>query len=166
MAKAARGQMEVPLEHLLEGALDLLCFLLGRPDTVYASWDGASTLAGLIKFEHTAVVLQLRQGVWPGQVKHRLRLHGSDGQELCVHNLTDLSASQENSLLARSNRPMAEGLDVCVQHGWTGSLASFLSAAGQAEQHSADLTGLLETRKIGEAVIRSAQSGREVRVRT
>ena len=164
--KAARGQMAVPLEHLLEGALDLLCFLLGRPDKVYASWDGASTLAGLIKFEQTAVVLQLRQGVCPAQVKHELRLHGDDGQELCVQNLTELSASQGDSVLARTSRPMAEGLDVCAQHGWTGSLASFLASAGQAEQYSGDLTGLLETRKTGEAIIRSAQNGREVRLRS
>ncbi|MCK4851314.1 MAG: hypothetical protein KAT11_08185, partial [Phycisphaerae bacterium] len=34
--KAAGGQMELPLEHLLEGALDLLCFLLGRASRVYA----------------------------------------------------------------------------------------------------------------------------------
>ena len=61
---------------------------------------------------------------------------------------------------------MAEGLDVCVQHGWTGSLVSFLSAAGQTEQYSADLSGLLETRKIGEAIIRSAQNGREVRLQS
>ena len=164
--KAAGGQMELPLEHLLEGALDLLCFLLGRASRVYASWDGASMLAGVIKFEATAVVLQLRQGVWAGQACHQLRLHGQQGQELYVGNLTDMTAREGESVLARSVQPMAEGVDVCVQHGWTGSLASFFSAVSRAEQASSDLTNLLATRKLCEAVIRSAGSGREVGLRT
>ena len=48
-AKAGPGQMEPPLEYLLEGALDLLVCLLGEPEKVYASWDGISTLAGIIE---------------------------------------------------------------------------------------------------------------------
>lgn len=165
-AKAGPGQMAVPLEHLLEGALDLLCFLLGKVKKVYATWDGVSMLAGIIQFERTAVVLQLRQGVWAGQRCHQLKLHAQQGQELYVRNLTDMTARDGESVLARSVEPMAEGTDVCTQHGWTGSLASFLSAAAGAEQGSNDLTNLLETRKLCEAVIRSASSKREVRLRT
>ncbi len=164
-AKAAPGQMELPLEHLLEGALDLLCFLLGRASKVYATWDGASMLAGIIKFQATAVVLQLRQGVWAGQACHQLRLHGQQGQELYVGNLSDMTARQGESVLARSVQLMAEGVEVCVQHGWTGALASFFSAVSQAEPGSSDLTNLLQTRKLCEAVIRSAGSGREVGLR-
>ncbi len=71
-AKAAPAQQELPLEHLLEGALDLLCSLLGKANKVYASWDGASMLAGVVKFGAMSVVLQLRQGVWAGQACHQL----------------------------------------------------------------------------------------------
>ncbi len=164
-AKAAGGQMELPLEHLLEGALDLLCSLLGRVKKVYASWDGASMLAGIIKFEATTVVLQLRQAVWAGKACHQLKLYGQQGQELSVVNLTNMTASEGESVLARSVQPMAEGVQACVQHGWTGSLVSFLSAVSRAELGSSDVTNLLETRKVCEAVIRSASSGREVSLR-
>ncbi len=163
--KAGPGQVELPLEHLVERALDLLCFLLGRGEKVYASWDAATTLAGIIKFERTAVVLQLRHGVGGSQACHHLKLHGRQGQELCVRNLSDMTAREGESVLASSGQPMAEGLDVCVQHDWTGSLMSFLAAVSQAEQGSGDLTNLLQTRKLCEAVIRSASSKREVRLR-
>ena len=164
-ARPGPGQMELPLEYLLEGALDLLVFLLGEPEKVYASWDGISTLAGIIHFDKKPLVLQLRQGVWQGQSGHCLRLYGQQGQELCVNNLVDLSANEGEAVLARSAEPMSSSLDVCAQHGWTGALAAFLAAAGGQTKGSGDLTGYLQTRKLAEGVIRSANSGREVRLR-
>ena len=145
--------------------MDLLSFLLGRGEKVYASWDGATTLAGIVEFERSSVVLQLRQGVRGDQACHHLKLHGGDGQELWVRNLSDMTAREGESVLARSVEPMAEGLDVCVQHGWTGSLVSFLAGVSGGEKGSGDLTNLLETRKLCEAVIRSAETKREVRLR-
>jgi len=175
-AKPSPGQMEIPLEYLLEGALDLLCFLLGPPDKVYASWDGISTLAAIIHFGQTPLVLQLRQGVWTGQASHCLQLHGQQGQELRVSNLVELSASQAEAILARSAAPVDNSLDVCAQLGWTGALAAFFAAAvrqAHGEQSRtagdtkvpADLTGWLLTRSLSESVIHSANSHREVRFR-
>jgi len=164
-AKPSSGQMELPLEYLLEGALDLLCFLLGPPDKVYAGWDGISTLAAIIHFGQTPLVLQLRQGVWAGQASHCLQLHGQQGQELCVSNLVELSASQGEAVLAHSAAPVQSNLDVCAQHGWTGALAAFFAAAGDDTKVPADLTGWLLTRKLSESVIHSANSRREVRFR-
>ena len=164
-AKPNAGQMELPLEHLLEGALDLLCFLLGPPDRLYASWDGISTLLAIIHFDKTPLVLQLRQGVWAGQAGHCLQLHGQQGQKLCVNNLVELSATEGEEVLARSAGPVATCLDICAQHGWTGSLAAFFAAVSANTKTSADLTGWLTTRKLAEAVIRSANSCREVRFR-
>lgn len=164
-ARVSPGQMELPLEYLLEGALDLLSFLLGQPGKVYASWDGSSTMAAIIHFDETPVLLQLRQGVWQGQSGHCLQLYGQQGQRLCVNNLVELSASEGEAVLARSVGPLLSSLDVCAQHGWTGSLAAFFAAAGQKAKGSADLTGWLGTRKNRDAVIRSANSGREAQLR-
>jgi len=165
--KAAGPQKELPLEHLLEGALDLLCSLLGSANKVYASWDGDSMLAGIVKFGATAVVLQLRQGIWAGQACHQLKLYGRQGQELSVVNITNMTAREGESVLVRSVQPpMTEGVQVCVQHGWTGSLVAFLTAVSRAQPGASDLTNLIETRKLVEAVIRSASSGREVSLRT
>jgi predicted dehydrogenase len=165
--KADGPQRELPLEHLLEGALDLLCYLLGSANKVYASWDGASMLAGIVKFGATAVVLQLRRGTWAGQACHQLKLYGRQGQELSVENITNMTAREGESLLARSvQHPLTEGVQLCAQHGWTGSLVSFLLAVSRAQPGASDLTNLIETRKLAQAVIRSASSGREVSLRT
>jgi predicted dehydrogenase len=164
--KADGPQKELPLEHLLEGALDLLCYLLGSANKVYASWDGASVLAGIVKFGATAVVLQLRKGNWPGQACHQLKLYGRHGDELSVANITNMTASKDGSLLASSLQPPTDGVQVCVQHGWTGSLVAFLAAVSQAQPDASDLTNLIETRKLAQALIRSASSTREVSLRT
>ena len=164
-ANVSPGQMELPLEHLLEGALDLLCFLLGPPDRLYASWDGISTLLAIIHFDKTPLVLQLRQGVWAGQAGHCLQLHGQQGQKLCVNNLVELSATEGEAVLAHSAASIDTSLDICAQHGWTGSLAAFFTAVSGNTKAPADLTGWLTTRKLAEAVIRSANSRREVRFR-
>ena len=122
-------------------------------------------LAGIIKFEPTAVVLQLRRGLWAGQACHNFRLYGQHGQELSVENLSDMTARDGQSLLEQLAEPLAQGVDICVQNGWTGSLVSFFSAVTQARHGSSDLTGLLETRKLCQAVVRSATSRREVSIR-
>lgn len=164
-AKAGAGQIEVNLEYLVEGAMDLLCFLLGRPETAYARWDGESVLTAMVQFGPVPVALQVRLGVWAGQAGHYLRLHGQQGQELYVRNILDIFASQGDAVLAQSVHARSQSIDMNAEHGWTGALASFFSAARQSGAESADMTGLLETRKLSQAVIRSASSKREVRFR-
>jgi predicted dehydrogenase len=165
-AKASPGQMELPLEYLLEGALDLLVSLLGEPEKVYASWDGISTLAGIIHFDQKPLALQLRQGVWQGQSEHCLRLYGQQDRELCVKGLVDLSAAEGEAVLARSvGGAVSSSPDVCAQHGWTGALARFFAAVGRKIEDCGDLTGYLRTQKLREAVIRSAEGPREVGLR-
>ena len=122
-------------------------------------------LSGLVHFEQTAVSIQIRQGVEPSQAGHCLRLYGQRSEELSVRNLLDLSASQSGAILARSVEPLTSSLDVCRQHGWTGSLSAFLSEAGHIGGNFPDMTGFLQTRKVSEGVIRSASTGREVRLR-
>ena len=164
-ANVSPGQMQLPLEYLLEAALDLLVFLLGKPEKVYASWDGTSTLAAIIHFDQKPLALQLRQGVWQGQSGHCLRLYGQQDQELYIKDLVDLSATEGEAVLARSMGPVSNSLDICTQHGWTGALAAFFAAASGKTKDYGDLTGYLRTRKIREAVIRSAEGRREVGLR-
>lgn len=164
-AKVSPGQMELSLEYLLEAALDLLVFLLGEPEKAFASWDGISTLAGIIHFDQKPLALQLRQGVWQGQSGHCLRLYGQQDQELYIKDLVDLSATEGEAVLDRSVGPMSNSLDICAQHGWTGALAAFFLAVGGKTKGYGDLTGYLRTRKLREAVIRSADSRREVGLR-
>lgn len=165
VSKAGPSQLNLPIEYIVEGAVDLLSFLLGPASRVYAAWDGEAMLAGLIHFDSTAVVVQIRREAEPEQAGHCLRLHGKRGEELCIRNLADLSARQGEAILARSVEAVTSGLDICRQQGWTGSLASFLAAVGRSGQDSADMTGFLQTRKLRDCVIRSASTGKEVRLR-
>ena len=162
-AKPGPGQKEQSLAHLAEAALDLLVFLLGPPEKVYASWDGTSMLAAVVHFDHKPLLLQLRQGVWPGHSGHSLRLYGQQDQQLTVENLLDLSATEAQAILDRLTSPVSSSTDLCARHGWTGALTAFFTAAG-ADRYG-DLTDYLSTRKLAEVLIRSAQTHREVRFR-
>ncbi len=165
ISKAGGAQLDLPIEYVVEGAVDLLTSLLGPASRAYAAWDGEAMLAGLVHFDSTAVVVQIRREAEPEQAGHYLRLLGRRGEELCIRDLADLSARQGEAILARSVEPITSGLDVCRQQGWTGSLAAFLAAAGQSGQDSADMSGFMQSRRLREGVIRSASTGKEVRMR-